>query len=124
MTAAVELLARCRTLGVELGVVRGATCLVWEAAGDPPADLLAALAQHKASVLALVRSPNGHCPLCGFALDDKRRCWRRGCCDRVCPCGGMTGSAFIELCHSCGFNYRDMSAPGAPVVIFGKNRKP
>src|SRR6516162_9673626 len=30
----------------------------------------------------------------------KNCCWR--CCDRRCPCGRQTGSAFIELCCICG----------------------
>jgi len=101
-SAAAELLARCRELGIELGIGAGEAALLWEwkSDADPPADLLADLAAHKADVLALVRSPNGHCPLCGFALDAKRRCWR--CHDRVCHCGRLTGSAFIELCCPCG----------------------
>ena len=57
MTATVELLARCRALGVELGVNSGGTSLLWEAAADPPADLLAELAANKADVLALIRGP-------------------------------------------------------------------
>jgi hypothetical protein len=53
-----------------------------------------------APVPGLVKGPFGNCDGCGRALDDKRRCWR--CCDRVCPCGRLTGSAFIELCWPCG----------------------
>jgi hypothetical protein len=102
MTGAAELLARCRALGVELGAVGEA--LVWEADGDPPAELLAALAANKAAVLASVRGPHGNCEHCGRRLDDKRRCWR--CCDRLCSvCGRATGSAFIELCWPCGLRY-------------------
>jgi hypothetical protein len=98
MTAA-GLLARCRELGIELGVASG-NALLWEARADPPADLLADLAANKAAVLSLVRGPHGNCPHCGRALDDRRRCWR--CCDRLCPCGRPTASAFIELCNPCG----------------------
>jgi len=95
-----ELLARCRALGIELGVGGGGASLVWEARADPPADLLADLSANKAAVLALVRGPHGNCHQCGRALDGRRRCWR--CCDRLCPCGRPTGSAFIELCNRCG----------------------
>ncbi len=98
-TAAAELLARCRALGIELGVGPGGS-LLWEAHADPPAGLLADLAANKAAVLALVRGPHGNCHQCGRALDSRRRCWR--CCDRLCPCGRPTGSAFIELCNPCG----------------------
>ena len=99
MTCAAALLARCRALGVELGAA--GESLVWEARFDPPADLLAALAAHKAAVLALIRGPHGNCELCGRRLDDRRRCWH--CCDRLCSaCGRATGSAFIELCWTCG----------------------
>ena len=101
MTAAVELLARCRTLGVELGAGAGGASLLWEAGREPPADLLADLAAHKADVLALVRGPFGNCDQCGRPLDSKRRCWR--CCDRPCSaCGRPTGTAFIALCWPCG----------------------
>jgi hypothetical protein len=100
MTTAVDLLARCRALGVELGAVSGGTALSWEAAVDPPADLLAALTANKAELLALVRGPHGNCDQCGRPLDAKRRCWR--CHDRLCACGRPTGSAFIELCCICG----------------------
>jgi hypothetical protein len=113
MTIAAELVARCRALDMELGIGSGGARLVWEAAADPPADLLAALAANKPDVLALVRSPNGHCPLCGFALDAKRRCWRRACCVRVCPCGRMTSTAFIELCLVCDLAPTQGEAPPA-----------
>jgi hypothetical protein len=96
-----ELVARCRSLGVELGAAGDS--LVCEAAVPPSAELLADLTAHKAEVLALVRSPNGNCDQCGHALDDKRRCWR--CCDRLCSrCGGATGSAFFALCWQCGLH--------------------
>jgi hypothetical protein len=47
------------------------------------------------------RPPSGdpHCPECDGPLDDRRRCWK--CCERLCPCGRPTGSAFIELCVYC-----------------------
>jgi hypothetical protein len=99
MTAAAELLARCRALGIELGVGSGGSALVWEAETDPPADVLDGLAANKAELLVLCRGPNGNCHECGRALDHKRRCWR--CCDRQCPCGRPTGSAFIEMCNVC-----------------------
>jgi hypothetical protein len=98
MTAA-DLLARCRALGIELGAGSGGASLLWEADADPPADLLEELAANKADLLALVRGPFGNCDRCGRPLDDKRRCWR--CCDRLCPCGRWTGSAFIALCILC-----------------------
>jgi len=104
MTVAVELLARCRAAGVELGVGSGGASLLWQAAADPPAELLADLATNKAAVLALVRGPNGTCQLCGRPLDDKRRCW--GCCDRPCvDCGRLTGNAFIARCLPCGHRF-------------------
>jgi hypothetical protein len=37
---------------------------------------------------------------CRQPLDLKRCCWR--CCDRLCPCGKLTGSALIGLCVRCG----------------------
>jgi hypothetical protein len=43
------------------------------------------------------------CPACGRPLDARRACW--GCCDRLCPCGRPTGSAFIELCRVCEVDY-------------------
>ena len=101
MTAAGELLARCRAVGVELGVGSGGASLLWEADANPPAELLADLAANKADVLALIRGPFGNCDQCGRPLDGKRCCWR--CCDRLCSaCGRATGSAFIELCWTCG----------------------
>jgi hypothetical protein len=96
---AADLLARCRAAGVELGAGLGGDSLLWEADTDPPAELLAELAANKAGVLALVRGPFGNCDHCGRALDAKRRCWR--CCNRLCPCGRWTGSAFIALCILC-----------------------
>jgi hypothetical protein len=57
MTAAVELLARCRAAGVELGAGSGGTVL-WEADGDSPPDLLAGLAANKAALLAMIRGPS------------------------------------------------------------------
>jgi hypothetical protein len=114
MTAAVEaLLARCRALDMELGIGSGGGVLLWEAPAYPPADVLAALERHKADILAAIRSPNGHCPHCGFALDAKRRCWRRGCVDRVCPCGRMTSTSFIELCLACDLAPTQGEAPPA-----------
>ncbi len=104
MTAAVDLLARCRALGIRLGVGSGGASLLWEAVGDPPADLLADLAANKAVVLTLIRGPHGNCDRCGGALDAKRRCWR--CCDRPCvDCGRPTGSAFIQRCVPCGHRF-------------------
>ncbi len=101
MTAAVELLARCRAAGVELGVAAGGARLLWEADADPPEDLLADLTANKAAVLALIRGPQGNCDQCGRALDAKRRCWR--CGYRACAdCGRPTGSAFIARCVLCG----------------------
>jgi hypothetical protein len=101
LTVAIELLARCRALGIELGVGSGGTSLLWEADTDPPADLLMGLAANKADVLPLIRGPFGNCDQCGRAFDHKRRCWR--CCDRLCvDCGGWTGSAFIQRCVPCG----------------------
>ncbi|HKI35423.1 MAG TPA: hypothetical protein VKA46_26425 [Gemmataceae bacterium] len=106
ITGAVELLARCRALGIELGAGSGGASLLWEADAEPPADLLADLAANKADVLALIRGACGNCDRCGHALDDKRRCWR--CCDRVCvDCGNWTGSAFIQRCVPCGHRYSD-----------------
>ncbi len=104
MTAAVELLARCRAAGVELGVGSGGSSLLWEARGDPPAGMLVDLAANKAAVLALIRGPHGNCDQCGRALDDKRRCLR--CCDRPCvDCGRPTGIAFIQRCVACGHRF-------------------
>ena len=104
MTAAAELLARCRAAGVQLGVVSGGASLLWEANTDPPAGLLADLAANKAAVLELVRGPHGNCGQCGRALDIKRRCWR--CCDRPCAdCGRPTGTAFVARCCACGHRF-------------------
>lgn len=104
MNAAVELLALCRAAGVELGVGSGGASLVWEAAADPPTELLADLAANKADVLAAIRGPFGNCDHCGRRLDAKRRCWR--CCDRPCvECGRPTGSAFIQRCVVCGHRF-------------------
>jgi hypothetical protein len=52
MTAA-ELHSRCRALGIALAAgPKGA--LAWEADAEPPADLLADLARHKAELLGLL----------------------------------------------------------------------
>jgi hypothetical protein len=104
MTTAAELVARCRALGIELGVICGGATLVWESRSDPPTDLIADLSRHKAEVLALVRSLHGNCDECGRALDEKKCCWP--CHNRVCvDCGRWTGSAFIQRCFPCGFHY-------------------
>jgi hypothetical protein len=55
MTAA-DLLSHCRALGVALSA-GPAGRLTWEADADPPADLLAALAENKPAVLALLSPP-------------------------------------------------------------------
>jgi hypothetical protein len=96
--AVVELLARCRAAGVELGAGAGGA-LIWEADADLPAGLLVELAAHKAALLALVRGPFGNCDQCGRPLDPKRRCWH--CCERLCACGRWTGSAFLAVCILC-----------------------
>jgi hypothetical protein len=56
MTAAADLLARCRALAVELTAGPAGT-LTWEADADPPADLLEALTEHKGAVLDLLCPP-------------------------------------------------------------------
>jgi hypothetical protein len=106
MTAAAELVSRGRSAGVELFVGPGGGSLVWEAASDPPADLLAELARHKLDVIALLRGSHGNCNECGRALDKESRCWR--CCNRLCvDCGRWTVSAFIQRSVTCGFRHRD-----------------
>lgn len=50
------LLARCRSLGMTLGVGTEGS-LVWEADGDPPDDILSELRECKAEVLALLIPP-------------------------------------------------------------------
>src|SRR5262245_41676649 len=92
-----ELLARCRALRIELAAGPDGA-LVWEADDTPPADLLTDLATNKTAVLDALWGMT--CDSCGRPFDAKRRCWR--CCDRRCPCGRLTGSAFIELCFICG----------------------
>jgi hypothetical protein len=106
LTAA-ELLSRCRALGIDLAAgPDGHLC--WEADAEPPAELLAALAERKGELLGLLAGPTpagpgpapGRCPNCRRPLDAKARCWR--CCDRACEsCGRPTGSAFIALCLLC-----------------------
>jgi len=44
-----------------------------------------------------------YCEACHRWRDEKRACWH--CVDRVCKCGRLTGSAFIELCSACGIDY-------------------
>lgn len=42
------------------------------------------------------------CPRCRGEVDERGRCWRKKCCDRICEhCGGATGSAFIATCLLC-----------------------
>ena len=97
---AVELLARCGSLGIDLTASPNGT-LLWESDTDPPAELMTALAQSKAAILALIQSPTAKCSRCGNFLDARDRCWR--CCDRLCvDCGRWTGSAFIQRCVVCG----------------------
>lgn len=93
------LLARCQAFGIDLSAGPSGA-LYWEADDDPPAALLADLAEHKAAVLAVLLGMI--CDSCRQPLDGKGRCWR--CCDRRCHCGRPTGSAFIELCCICGNN--------------------
>jgi hypothetical protein len=100
-----ELLDRCRSLGIDLDAGPDGA-LVWQADDDPPADLLEDLAANKTAVLNALRTMT--CESCGRILDDKGRCWR--CCDRRCPCGRWTGSAFIRLCFVCGA--RGTTEPG------------
>jgi len=61
MTAAAELFARCRALGIDL-VTGPDDGLTWEADADPPADLLADLAASKADLLALLRTAEAQTP--------------------------------------------------------------
>lgn len=58
MTVALDLLARCRALGIDLTVGPDGT-LAWEADDDPPPELMAALSRHKAEVLSLIRADGG-----------------------------------------------------------------
>jgi hypothetical protein len=58
MSAAPELLARCRALGIDLTLGPDGT-LVWEADADPPAEVLATLAEHKAEVLTFLAAQAG-----------------------------------------------------------------
>jgi hypothetical protein len=69
------------------------------------ADLRRAIAANRDKLLRLLAgdgpAAEQRCPNCGGALDTKARCWK--CCERLCSqCGRATGSAFIELCLSCG----------------------
>jgi hypothetical protein len=98
IAAALALLARCRALGIDLMAGPGGA-LLWEADADPPADLLADLAAHKAELLDLLLP---RCPACAGPVDSLGRCWR--CCDRpCCYCGRPTGSAFIGCCLVCDY---------------------
>jgi hypothetical protein len=54
MSVALDLLAFCRGLGIDLAAGPG-DILIWEADADPTVDLLVALRQHKAELLALLR---------------------------------------------------------------------
>ena len=74
--------------------------------------------QNEASRLALQTGPFGpigpmgqgtpsRCPHCLRPLDGKKRCWK--CCDRLCGCGRLTGSAFIELCRLCAIRHLEES---------------
>ena len=53
---AVDLLIRCRVLGIDVAANADGT-LLWEADTDPPAELLENLAVSKAAVVALLRKP-------------------------------------------------------------------
>jgi hypothetical protein len=53
---AVELLARCRDLGIDLAAGPDDS-LAWEADADPPAELLQALRENKLALLALLAPP-------------------------------------------------------------------
>jgi hypothetical protein len=94
-----ELLARCRSLGIDLAVGAGGA-LLWEADDEPPAGLLEELAARKAELLALLAAAS--CPACGRALDGKGRCWAAHCGWRRCKgCGRNTGTPFIRYCLIC-----------------------
>jgi hypothetical protein len=56
--SAAELLARCRARGIDITLGPDGT-LLWEADADPPAEALAALAEHKAEVLAFLAAQAG-----------------------------------------------------------------
>jgi hypothetical protein len=63
--------------------------------------------------------PPPRCPTCSRPLDDRGRCWK--CCNRLCPCGRLTGSAFIAVCLLCEredkIQVRKPSAPGDPADV-------
>lgn len=61
MTAAADLLDRCRAVGIDLAAGPGGA-LLWEADADPPADLLADLAAQKAGLLAVLGGEAGEGP--------------------------------------------------------------
>lgn len=61
---------------------------------------------HRGELIAMLRGAAVPCPTCHGPTDTKARCW--GCCERVCSqCGRPTGTAFIELCMSCGLASRN-----------------
>jgi hypothetical protein len=73
------------------------------------AELREAIVANRLELLKLLKGrlqPEANalsCPRCSKPLDSKRRCWR--CCDRICRCGRLSGSAFIELCVACGHEF-------------------
>jgi len=54
--SAADLLTHCHTLGIDLAAGEGGA-LLWDSDADPPAELLAALAEHKAELLILLQPP-------------------------------------------------------------------
>lgn len=95
MTVAAELLTSLTQRGIRLSAVDGRLRAEAPTGTLTPEDRLA-LATRKVQLLALLR-----CPQCYRPLDEKSRCWK--CHYRTCTgCGRDSGSAFIELCFSCG----------------------
>jgi hypothetical protein len=94
MTAA-QLVNRCRLLGIALAAGPDGA-LIWEADADPPADLLAELARHKAALLAFLAVP---------PLEMETGTW---ICEAIegdlgLPAGSLTLHPLPGICPGCEF---------------------
>jgi hypothetical protein len=100
MDTAVAVLADLRSLGLELIAKDGK--LQWRPEFLVNGPMRQRMIATKHELIGLINGGHltGQCPLCGWALDAKKRCVK--CFDRLCEtCGRITGSYFFMNCFSC-----------------------
>jgi hypothetical protein len=100
MTAAADLLARCRALGIALAAGPDGS-LDWEADADPPPGLLQALAEHKGELLALLAMATG--PAVALTPTDDTTLARFLECDQGLPPGSLVLCPAPRGCRGCAW---------------------